>query len=291
MGCYRREARRARRDTLDRVYRHFPILGERRRQLAGSLSGGQQQMVAIGRGAHGPAPPAAAGRALAGPGADDRRADVRDHPRHPRRGRGHPARRAERRRRRWTSPTAPTCWRRGGWWPTARRRSCGSNPTSSRRILASATKQTSTGKGRHEHGRDQGARSRVRAPAGAGPRRHGGVPHQLRHDPLGADAERALHARHRPPPSHPHHREGRSEVRGLRILRRQRGRPGPRGQGARRLRGGIDRRAGRRQARAAARAQRLSDRGRARHRHAAGHPGAGAGDEHRRRRRCGGPAS
>ena len=49
MGCYREEARRARRDTLDRVYRHFPILGELRRQLAGSLSGGQQQMVAIGR--------------------------------------------------------------------------------------------------------------------------------------------------------------------------------------------------------------------------------------------------
>ena len=35
--------------------RLFPILRERRRQLAGSLSGGQQQMVAIGRGAHGPA--------------------------------------------------------------------------------------------------------------------------------------------------------------------------------------------------------------------------------------------
>ena len=50
MGCYRREARRARQDTLDRVYRLFPILRERRRQLAGSLSGGQQQMVAIGRG-------------------------------------------------------------------------------------------------------------------------------------------------------------------------------------------------------------------------------------------------
>ena len=49
MGCYRREARRARQDTLDRVYRLFPILRERRRQLAGSLSGGQQQMVAIGR--------------------------------------------------------------------------------------------------------------------------------------------------------------------------------------------------------------------------------------------------
>jgi branched-chain amino acid transport system ATP-binding protein len=50
MGCYRRAARRARQDTLDRVYRLFPILRDRRRQLAGSLSGGQQQMVAIGRG-------------------------------------------------------------------------------------------------------------------------------------------------------------------------------------------------------------------------------------------------
>ena len=49
MGCYRGEARRARGGTLGRVYGLFPILSERRRQLAGSLSGGQQQMVAIGR--------------------------------------------------------------------------------------------------------------------------------------------------------------------------------------------------------------------------------------------------
>jgi len=34
---------------LDRVYSLFPILAERRRQLAGSLSGGEQQMLAIGR--------------------------------------------------------------------------------------------------------------------------------------------------------------------------------------------------------------------------------------------------
>lgn len=34
---------------LDHVYSLFPILKERRRQLAGSLSGGQQQMLAIGR--------------------------------------------------------------------------------------------------------------------------------------------------------------------------------------------------------------------------------------------------
>jgi branched-chain amino acid transport system ATP-binding protein len=49
MGCYRGEARRARAASLQRVYRLFPILRERRRQLAGSLSGGQQQMVAIAR--------------------------------------------------------------------------------------------------------------------------------------------------------------------------------------------------------------------------------------------------
>jgi branched-chain amino acid transport system ATP-binding protein len=49
LGCYRGEARRARRETLERVYRLFPVLRERRRQIAGSLSGGQQQMVAIGR--------------------------------------------------------------------------------------------------------------------------------------------------------------------------------------------------------------------------------------------------
>jgi branched-chain amino acid transport system ATP-binding protein len=49
IGCYRGEARRRRRETRERVYGLFPILRERRRQLAGSLSGGQQQMVAIGR--------------------------------------------------------------------------------------------------------------------------------------------------------------------------------------------------------------------------------------------------
>ena len=35
--------------TLDRVFELFPRLGERDRQLAGSLSGGEQQMLAIGR--------------------------------------------------------------------------------------------------------------------------------------------------------------------------------------------------------------------------------------------------
>jgi branched-chain amino acid transport system ATP-binding protein len=49
LGCYRAEARRVRGESFERVYGLFPILRERRRQLAGSLSGGQQQMVAIGR--------------------------------------------------------------------------------------------------------------------------------------------------------------------------------------------------------------------------------------------------
>jgi len=49
MGCYDRGARKFRTESLDRVYSIFPILRERRQQRAGSLSGGQQQMVAIGR--------------------------------------------------------------------------------------------------------------------------------------------------------------------------------------------------------------------------------------------------
>ncbi len=49
MGCYRAFARPLRTDTMARVYDMFPILKERRTQLAGTLSGGQQQMVAFGR--------------------------------------------------------------------------------------------------------------------------------------------------------------------------------------------------------------------------------------------------
>jgi branched-chain amino acid transport system ATP-binding protein len=49
MGCYRPGARAARGARLERVYAIFPVLRARRRQAAGVLSGGQQQMVAIGR--------------------------------------------------------------------------------------------------------------------------------------------------------------------------------------------------------------------------------------------------
>ncbi len=49
LGAYTREARRRKDDTLEWVYQLFPRLKERRNQLAGTLSGGEQQMLAIGR--------------------------------------------------------------------------------------------------------------------------------------------------------------------------------------------------------------------------------------------------
>jgi branched-chain amino acid transport system ATP-binding protein len=50
MGAYIPKAKAARSATLERVYSIFPALAKRRRQLAGTMSGGEQQMVAIGRG-------------------------------------------------------------------------------------------------------------------------------------------------------------------------------------------------------------------------------------------------
>jgi branched-chain amino acid transport system ATP-binding protein len=50
MGAYARNGRPGWRDNLARVYDMFPRLRERRDQLAGSLSGGEAQMLAIGRG-------------------------------------------------------------------------------------------------------------------------------------------------------------------------------------------------------------------------------------------------
>ena len=49
MGAYVRRDRAGIATDLERVCSHFPILGERRRQAAGTLSGGEQQMLAIGR--------------------------------------------------------------------------------------------------------------------------------------------------------------------------------------------------------------------------------------------------
>ena len=49
MGAYLNRDGKGRKEDFERVYELFPLLHERRSQLAGTLSGGEQQMVAMGR--------------------------------------------------------------------------------------------------------------------------------------------------------------------------------------------------------------------------------------------------
>jgi branched-chain amino acid transport system ATP-binding protein len=50
IGAYVPSAKADRSRTLELVFSIFPVLAERRRQLAGTMSGGEQQMLAVGRG-------------------------------------------------------------------------------------------------------------------------------------------------------------------------------------------------------------------------------------------------
>jgi len=50
IGAYIPSAKAARSSSLDLVFNIFPVLAERRKQLAGTMSGGEQQMLAVGRG-------------------------------------------------------------------------------------------------------------------------------------------------------------------------------------------------------------------------------------------------
>jgi branched-chain amino acid transport system ATP-binding protein len=50
LGAYTPKARQVKDDNLVKVFKLFPVLSERSGQLAGTLSGGEQQMLAIGRG-------------------------------------------------------------------------------------------------------------------------------------------------------------------------------------------------------------------------------------------------
>ena len=50
MGCTSKEAKARKKETLEKIYSWFPIIKERAKQMAGSLSGGEQQMVAFSRG-------------------------------------------------------------------------------------------------------------------------------------------------------------------------------------------------------------------------------------------------
>ncbi|MEE1086775.1 MAG: ABC transporter ATP-binding protein [Schaedlerella sp.] len=49
MGAYTRKDKNEIEETLQMVYKHFPRLEERKNQMAGTLSGGEQQMLAMGR--------------------------------------------------------------------------------------------------------------------------------------------------------------------------------------------------------------------------------------------------
>ena len=49
LGAYLRKDKEGIKNSFDRVFERFPILGERRSQKAGTLSGGEQQMLAMGR--------------------------------------------------------------------------------------------------------------------------------------------------------------------------------------------------------------------------------------------------
>jgi branched-chain amino acid transport system ATP-binding protein len=49
LGAFRRKDKEGIRNDLEGVFEHFPVLRDRRSQSAGSLSGGEQQMLAIGR--------------------------------------------------------------------------------------------------------------------------------------------------------------------------------------------------------------------------------------------------
>ena len=111
MGSLRGEAKKKREQTKEQVFAIFPRLKERRRQLAGTLSGGR---AADGRRRSRADEPAEADdvrRAVARPRADPGPGDLRRRAPNPRRGDDGPHRRAERQARRSPSPTAPTCSR------------------------------------------------------------------------------------------------------------------------------------------------------------------------------------
>jgi branched-chain amino acid transport system ATP-binding protein len=49
MGAYRRHDKKRINEDMERMFAYFPVLEKRRKQLAGSLSGGEQQMLAVAR--------------------------------------------------------------------------------------------------------------------------------------------------------------------------------------------------------------------------------------------------
>ena len=67
MGAYLRKDIKQAQADIETMYEHFPVLKERRHQGAGSLSGGEQQMLAVARALMSSPPVGAHGRAQHGP--------------------------------------------------------------------------------------------------------------------------------------------------------------------------------------------------------------------------------
>ena len=123
---------------FERVYEYFPVLAQRRRQQAGTLSGGEQQMLAVARAPHVASAPPAAGRAVAGPGPAGRPRDLPHRAHHqPGGGRERAARGAERgHRARPGRPRLPARDGPGG--------ACRARPPISRRTTRSAAPTSAT---------------------------------------------------------------------------------------------------------------------------------------------------
>ena len=136
MGCYLRRDKAGIEADLDRLYERFPILHERRAQAAGTLSGGEQQMLAISRALMSRPQARPVRRAVAGPCAQRRRAHLRHHPADPRRGRDGDHGRAECAAPRWNSRIDPTCSSRAASASPARAGRCSTTRTSRRPISA-----------------------------------------------------------------------------------------------------------------------------------------------------------